>query len=254
MKKNVIFVIGLVVFIIALIFTLNRPPKPKGLIAFVIDDWGYNKKHIERALEIERPITIAILPNLSYSKYIADRFRKDNDLYDIILHLPLESKSGRAEEGNTIKEGMTEEKILSILDDDIKTIPDIVGVSNHQGSKATEDKRVMKIILNELKNRKLFFLDSVTSPKSVCSDIARRIRLKYIQRDVFLDITDQTDLEHFEDYIRKQIRELMDAAIKNGKAIGVGHNKKATLNVIKELIPEIEEKGIKIVPLKELVK
>ena len=254
MKKNVLFVIGLIIFVVILMFMLNRPPKPKGLIAFVLDDWGYNKKNIKRVLEIERPITIAILPNLRYSKYIADKFRKNNDMYDIILHLPLESKSGRAEEDNTIKESMTEEKILSILDDDIKTIPDIVGVSNHQGSKATEDKRVMKVVLNELKNRKLFFLDSVTSPESVCSDIARRIRLKYIQRDIFLDITDQTDLEHFEDYIKKQIRELMDAAIENGKAVGVGHNKKATLKVIKELIPEIEEKGIKIVPLKELVK
>ncbi len=254
MKKNILFVIGLVIFVIALIFTLNRLTRPKGRIAFVLDDWGYNRKHIERALEIKRPITIAILPNLRYSKYIADKVRKSNKMYDIMLHLPFESKSGRAEEDNTIKGSMTEEKILSILDDDIKSIPDIVGVSNHQGSKATGDGRVMKIVLNELKKRKLFFLDSVTSPKSVTSDIARNIRLGYIQRDVFLDITDQTDLENFEGYIKKQIRELIDVAIDKGKAVGVGHNKKATLKVIKESIPEMEEKGIKIVPLKELAR
>jgi len=254
MKKNVPTVIGSVIFVIILIFILNRPPKPKGLVAFVIDDWGYNRKNIERVFEIERPLTISILPNLRYSKYIADRVRKNNGMYDIILHLPLESKSGRAEEDNTIKCNMDEDKILSILDDDITSIPDIVGVSSHQGSKATGDERVMKIVLNELRKRKLFFLDSITSPKSVTSDIARNIRLGYIQRDVFLDITDQTDLEHFEDYIKKQMRELMDMVLKEGKAVGVGHNKKATLKVIKDFIPEMEEEGIKIVPLKELVK
>ena len=94
----------------------------------------------------------------------------------------------------------------------------------------------------------------MTTPNSACPGIARDIGLRYAQRDVFLDLTDQTDMEHFESYIRKQIQELADVAIENGRAIGVGHNKKITLEVIKDSIPGLEKQGIKIVPLKELVR
>ena len=88
----------------------------------------------------------------------------------------------------------------------------------------------------------------------MCSFIAHNIKLKYAKRDVFLDLTDQTDLGYFAAYIRGQIRELANIAKKEGRAIGVGHNKKATLEVIKEMIPELEGEGIKIVPLKTLVR
>jgi len=144
--------------------------------------------------------------------------------------------------------------IATILEDGIDAVPGLIGVSNHQGSKATEDERVMKIVLGELKKRELFFLDSRTTSKSVCADIARDIRLRFTRRDVFLDLTDQTDLDDFESYIRGQVRELASVALKQGRAIGVGHNKKITLKVLKDIIPDIEKKGIKIVPLKELVR
>lgn len=238
----------------ALFISIDRKTRPKAVIAFVIDDWGYNMKYIDLVSQIDRPLTISILPNLRYSSYIARMVKKNNSLDDIILHLPLESKSGRAAERNTILSSMDKGQILSILRDDIDSLPGIVGVSNHQGSKATEDKRVMRIVFGELKNRGLFFLDSLTTPNSVCSEVARAVDLRYTVRDVFLDITDKTDLEDLEGYIRQQIDRLSKVALTEGMAIGVGHNIKITLIVIKDSIPRLEREGIKIVPLKELVK
>ena len=254
MKKN-IFIIGLIIFAILVgMFIFNVANRPKGLVAFVIDDWGYNERNIDLVFQIERPITISILPNLRYSGDIVEAVREKGKACDIILHLPLESKSNRAVELDTIRGSMERSEILSILEEEIKSIPGLIGVSNHQGSKATEDEKVMGVILSELKKRELFFLDSLTTPDSVCSSIARDIGLRYAHRDVFLDLTDQTDLEHFESYIRKQIQGLADIAIKKGMAIGVGHNKKITLEVIKDSIPGLEKQGIKIIPLKELVR
>ena len=254
MKKSIAIIILAVLIIALLVIMFYNASRPKGLVAFVIDDWGYNKRNIDLALEIDRPLTIAILPNLRYSKYVTEEFAKTSNVCDIILHLPLESKSNRAAEKGTIRSNMEQETIVTILEDGIDDVPGFIGVSNHQGSKASEDKRVMKIILGELKKRELFFLDSVTTPKSVCADIARDIKLRFSRRDVFLDLTDQTDLEHFESYVRGQVRELTSVALKQGHAIGVGHNKKTTLKVLKDLIPDMEKKGIKIVPLKELVR
>lgn len=252
MKRRVL-VIALVV-ILGLLFILYRGTRPKGLIAFVIDDWGYNKRNIDLVLDIRRPLTISILPNLQYSDYVAKEIAKDSNMHDIILHLPLESETNIAAEIDTIRSSMKEDRIASILEKDIESIPGVIGVSNHQGSLATKDERVMGIILTELKKKELFFLDSLTIPDSACSYIAHDIGLKCALRDVFLDITDQTDLENFETYIRKQIRELAAIALKRGSAIGVGHNNKTTLNAIKDAIPELEKQGIKIVPLKTLVR
>ncbi|MFC1620743.1 divergent polysaccharide deacetylase family protein [Candidatus Omnitrophota bacterium] len=253
MKKRVL--ITSVVIILALLFMLYRgTSRPKGLVAFVIDDWGYNKRNIDLILEIDSPLTISILPNLRYSDYVAKEIAKDSNRHDIILHLPLESETNIAAEIDTIRSGMEKPKIASILEKDIKSIPGVIGVSNHQGSRVTKDKRVMGIILAELKKKELFFLDSLTTPDSVCSYISHDIGLKCVVRDVFLDITDQTDLQNLEAYIKKQIRELAAIALEKGSAIGVGHNKKITLNVIKDVIPELEKQGIKIVPLKTLAR
>ncbi|MBU1061463.1 MAG: divergent polysaccharide deacetylase family protein, partial [Candidatus Omnitrophica bacterium] len=268
-----LIVVAIIVAVFGLIFLLNRPSKPtsksksepinestskpiskpKGLVAFVIDDWGYNRNNIDLVFQIQRPITISILPNLHYSKAIAETVKENGEMYDVILHLPLESDRNMAAEVDTIRCNMEEDEISSVLQKDIESIPGIIGVSSHQGSKATEDERVMEVVLNELKKRKLFFLDSLTTTDSVCLDIARDIGVKYTRRDIFLDITDQTDFKNFESYIKQQIRKLARIALEKGSAVGIGHNKKITIEAIKDSVPKLEEEGIKIVPLKELV-
>ena len=218
-----------------------------------MDDWGYSLNNVDALFQIDRPVTLAVLPHLRYSKEISDRIIKYGRGYDIILHLPLESKSGKAPERDTIRRNMEKNRVLSILKDDIESIPGIIGVSNHQGSRATENKEIMKIILEELKKRNLFFLDSRTTPVSVCGNISGKIGLRYAERSVFLDLGQKKDEKQTKAYIKKQIKELINIAKIRGSAIAIGHDKKLTIEVIKESIPDIEKGNIKIVPLKKLV-
>jgi uncharacterized protein len=252
----ILFILGFA--IISLIIILYKAPtksrpRPEGVVAFVIDDWGYSLNNIELLFQIDRPVTLAVLPHLRYSEKISEKVREYGKGYDVILHLPLESKSGKASERDTIRRNMKKDKALSILKSDIDAVSGAIGVSNHQGSKATENKETMKIILDELKRRNLFFLDSRTTPVSVCSDIAAKIGLRYAERDVFLDLSQKKDEKQYKAYVRKQIRELINIAKTKGSAIAIGHDKKLTLEVIKESIPDIEKESIKIVPLKKLV-
>ncbi len=249
-----ILLILAVVIIVSIIILYKAPVKPEGQVAFVIDDWGYSLNNIDALFQIERPITLAILPHLRYSKDISDRVRKQSQRYDVILHIPLESKSGKSAEHDTIRRNMKKEKALSILRDDIESIPGIIGVSNHQGSRATENKEIMKIILEELKKKDLFFLDSRTTPVSVCGNISRKIGLKYAERSVFLDLAPIKEEKQNRAYIKRQIKELINIAKARGSAIAIGHDKKLTLEVIKESIIDIEKENIKIVPLKKLVR
>lgn len=244
----------LAVAISILIIILYRAPTKAGAqVAFVLDDWGYSLNNVDALLQIDRPVTLAVLPHLRYSKEISDRVIKYGHGYDIILHLPLESKSGKASERDTIRRNMEKSRVLSILRDDIKGVPGLIGVSNHQGSRATENKEIMKIILEELKKRDLFFLDSRTTPLSVCGNIAGKIGLRYAERSVFLDLGQKKDEKQIKAYVRKQIKELINIAKIRGSAIAIGHDKKFTVDVIKESIPDIEKENIRIVPLKNLV-
>lgn len=250
-----IFIITLIIvtaFILAFMFYINRKYRPKVLaVAFILDDWGYNLNNINLAIKIERPLTLAILPHLRYSKDIAEKVRAESKLCDVILHLPLESKSGKVPERDTIQRNMKKSEIISILDSDIKSIPGLIGVSSHQGSKATEDEKLMKIVLSEIKKRNLFFLDSRTTPVSVCPRIAKDIGLRYLERDVFLDLIEKKDSAR---HIKKQIKEVIKIVKVKGHAVAIGHDKKMTLEAIKDSIPELEKQGIKIVPLKELMR
>ena len=245
-----ILAVAIIIFIIIL---YRAPVKHEGQIAFVIDDWGYSLNNVEALLKIDRPVTLAVLPHLRYSKEISELVRKNGKNYDVILHLPLESKSGKAPEQDTIRRNMKKERVLSILKDDIEEVSGIIGVSNHQGSKATENREIMEIILEELKKRNLFFLDSRTTPVSVCGSISGKIGLRYAERDVFLDLAQKKEEKQYRAYIKKQIRELMRVAKTKGSAIAIGHDRKLTLEVIKDSIADIEKENIKIVPFKQLV-
>ncbi|MCM8780086.1 MAG: divergent polysaccharide deacetylase family protein, partial [Candidatus Omnitrophica bacterium] len=55
-------------------------------------------------------------------------------------------------------------------------------------------------------------------------------------------------------YIRAQLQELKDLAQSRGWAIGIGHARKATLEVLKEEMPKLQKEGFKFVKISELVK
>lgn len=216
-------------------------------VAIVIDDFGYNMNNIDRLFAAKKAVTFSVLPNLPYSKKIAELAASKG--YEVILHLPLESiDSAAPAEAGTIKTGMDGKEILALLDRDIAGVPGLKGVSNHQGSKATEDRQCMSIILSELKKRNLYFFDSLVTDKSVCREMASQAQVPYAKRDIFLD--NQNNPE----YIEKQLLSLRKAAFKSGSVVAVCHDRKNTITVLNKMMPELAEEGVRFVYLSEMVK
>jgi len=138
--------------------------------------------------------------------------------------------------------------IKKILDDNLDNLPYIQGISNHMGSKATEDVRTMQIIMSELKHKKLYFLDSFVTPRTVAESEALKAGVPYIKRDIFLD--NNPDPE----YIKQQLYKTLTLARRNGSAVAIGHDRKVTLEVLRQLMPEAVKEGYRFVRLSELVK
>jgi polysaccharide deacetylase 2 family uncharacterized protein YibQ len=222
---------------------INFSPKA----AFIIDDLGYETEVAKKMIELEFPVALSILPFLQYSEFIAEEGRKNNQ--EIMLHLPMEANNSGVDPGpGAIKSDMSEEKIRQAVRDCILNFPYIIGVNNHMGSKITEDREVMEIVLEEIKGYNLFFIDSVTTKHSIAYEAAQEMEIKSAVRSVFLD--NENDME----YIKGQMLEVQEIALREGEVIAIGHSRINTFYVLKRMIPELIKAGIEIVPVSELVK
>lgn len=217
--------------------------KPK--IVIVLDDMGHtmNDRDILRALGSD--VTYAILPHLKYSRYFGLLSKETGA--EVILHQPFEATDGTIPGPGLITDRMPETQSLSVLRHSLESVPNHQGMNNHMGSRGTSDPELMAPILEELKRRNLFFLDSVTSSKSVAYSMARQMGLPALKRDVFLDNVDTPAA------IRAQLQKLVKAARKQGYAVGIGHYHTNTLSVLRSDIPSIKEAGIEFVSLRELI-
>ncbi|MFB3073396.1 MAG: divergent polysaccharide deacetylase family protein [bacterium] len=226
-----------------------EPSVPSGpRVAIVIDDLGVSLKAAQTLLGIPQPLTFAVLPKLTHSREIAEAAAAAGR--DVLLHLPMEPLDYPEKDPGpgALFKSMTSEAMVEVLKEDLAAVPKAVGVNNHMGSRLTEDEEVMRLILTMLKERRLFFLDSYTSPRSVVSEVARELGVPTASRHVFLDHEPEGA-----DYVAAQIDRLIAVARRHGEAIGIGHPRPSTIAALQEHLPKLAEAGITVVPLSTLI-
>ncbi len=234
-------------------FQRGKELTPKDLsrsVAIIIDDMGFNLDTLKEICSIQMPLTIAILPYSPHAEetaYIA----KQNGL-EVILHLPLESLNDHEANESApgiIRSEMSEEEIRNRLSENLMQVPFIVGVNNHMGSKITRNKEIMRIILEQLKEKNLFFIDSVTTGGSIAYEVAKELNIPAAFRNVFLDsVVD-------EDSIRRQLKELFRLAQRSSTpVVGICHPLEPTLKVLKEDLQLIRDYGLEPVYASQIVK
>jgi len=222
--------------------------RPAGLIAVIIDDNGYSDESCPQIRSIPQPIAVSILPDLPYSRTIADCAHDARK--EIMLHLPMEPHVWHETYADdyVITTDMSPARIRQVIDTALQGVPYVQGMNNHMGSKATEDQALMTVVLHEMKRRNLFFIDSRVTLKSVVPSLAKRIGLPCAERKVFLD--NEAD----RDYITGQFEELAERARREGWAIGIGHARPLTWAVTRDQFALLEKQGFRIISVTELLK
>jgi polysaccharide deacetylase 2 family uncharacterized protein YibQ len=222
------------------------PQKQLPLVAIIIDDLGYDKKIARKFSNLNAMLTFSILPHSPFQKSIA-RLSRDKGL-GIMLHLPMEPvEYPDVNPGpGTLLTSMTPDQLTHQLEKDLDAVPFIRGVNNHMGSRMTADSSQMYQIFSILKKRGLYFVDSRTTVETLCKPSARLFQIPFAQRDVFLD--HRVEVE----FIRKQLKELVRIAQRNGYAVGIGHPHSLTYQVLHEMLPDLQKK-IRLVPASEIV-
>jgi len=229
------------------------PPKKTGKkvkVAIVIDDIGNDLSIARDLMNLPAPVTLSIFPFAPHSKEIAKEATAMG--HEILMHLPMEPEGypgdGKDPGPGALYVKMTPEEIVQQLNKDLDQIPEICGINNHMGSRFTSYPEGMKAVMEVLKKRKKFFLDSKTASSSVGFRIAREEGIPTIKRDVFLD--NVRDIKK----IREQFERLVENAKRRGYAVGIGHPHRVTYLALKKVIPEYQKEGIEFVYVSSLVR
>lgn len=199
------------------------PPPRKGMkVAIVIDDLGMNVKNSKAIMDLPAPITLAFLPYAPKTKELAQQGKAKG--HELIIHTPMEAMDGTQNIGpGGLKSAMGKSSFDAAFKVMLASFDGYVGINNHMGSRLTQDKAKMAQLMEMLRGKKLFFLDSKTIEASVGAQEAAKAGVAYAERDVFLD--------HVENraFVDNALRQTEAAARRKGYAIAIGHPKDATI-------------------------
>jgi len=230
----------------ALAFGVHKDkPLYQPCIALIIDDIGFSFSRARQFLELRVPMTFSILPRLPNSQDLAHEIRSEG--HEIMLHQPMEPYNSELDPGpGALYVGDRADRIVRIMEENISGVPFATGVNNHMGSRFTERPQEIKEVLRTIKNRGLFFVDSLTSSRSMAYKAARRLHMATAYRNIFLD--NRLDVSA----ILSQLHMLKRYALKYGHAIGIGHPFPETAKAIGHFLAYLEGSNISLVHVSRL--
>ncbi|MBQ0725609.1 MAG: divergent polysaccharide deacetylase family protein [Cycloclasticus sp.] len=214
---------------------------PKVTVSIIIDDLGYRLKEGRELIDLHDQLSYAVLPNAPYSRQLARYAQKKGK--EVILHMPMQSTLGEAAETGVLAVDMDEKAVVAALQQAFSRVPTAVGMNNHQGSLLTRHPGHMAWVMKELSKNDYFFVDSRTSKQSVAGKMAIEQGVPTISRDIFLDHKVEAAS------IKAQFERLIQLALKEGHAVGIGHPHAETISVLREMLPLLKAENINLVPI-----
>jgi uncharacterized protein len=215
-------------------------------LAIIIDDLGGDRTAAEAVFALGYPLTISVLPNHEHSADIANEAHGRG--FQVMLHLPMQSVANEMPEARELRSGMPASEVAAMVDQFLQNVPSAAGVNNHQGSQATADPALMDELMPVLRDRRLFYVDSRTTAATVAYDAAQDFGVRSAFRNVpFLDDVAEVAA------VRKQLELALRGAREKGDAVAIGHPRPATLQALREVLPQAQAQGIRLVPASEIV-
>ncbi len=214
-------------------------------VVIVFEHAGPSLADLQVIYAMHQPFGLGIFPHMRYSAQIV-REAAAHGLVPI-LHLPMEPRNP-ADLGpvmGIVWDRMGEAAIAQTVEGDLASVPGVVGVSNHAGSLATADRRVMTAVLRVVRARGLWFEENRTTPAAVASEVAAGLGIPTVLITTYLDVPPVN--------IDGKVRALIATATRQGWAIAAGHITTGTPEVVARLLPEFRRAGIVIVPITEFL-
>lgn len=200
-------------------------------VAVIIDDLGYDLNLAKSFMNLDLALTLSLLPRAPFTKKIAGAAEQKK--CEVMVHLPMEPEDyPRVDPGpGALLTKMNEYELNNLMEENIEMVPGARGANNHMGSRFTESVEKMQVLLNQLKRRGLFYVDSRTTNRTVALEVARRLGVPAAERSVFLDNDLSTEAMSF------QLRRLLAVSRQSGKAVAIAHPHPETVAFMRQSIP-----------------
>ncbi len=215
-------------------------------IAIIVDDFGFSDNSlVNDIITMDIPLTVSVIPGLRYSRRICKKASGRGK--DVLCHLPMEPERGGDDVGEVplIRVSMDGGEIRKAVAGALESTPGIVGMNNHMGSRATADGRVVAAVLDVCLDKGLFFIDSMTTSRTVVSEVAMAKGLRCLESDLIID--------HTEEETRDNMLKLLSIAEKRGRAIGIMHVKRKSVEQLKWFIERARDEGIRFVTASQMI-
>jgi len=229
-----------------IIFNADVLAQDKPAIAIVIDDMGYDNALGQRAIDLPGALTFSFLPYAPFTPELAENAFSHGK--EVLAHIPMQSFEPKKLGKDGLTWAMDQNELTQKLITQIAEVPHAIGVNNHMGSLLTQDRESMQWVVAALQGSTtegLFFLDSRTTKYTVVETVALESGLATARRDIFFDHTDD------EQAIKEQFESLVSLAKEKGFAIGIGHPKSKTLKVLFEVLNQLDDYGVVLVPISQ---
>lgn len=214
-------------------------------MVLIIDDMGYNLKRGEAALALPGAVTYSILPYTPYAKKFAVDAHDSGR--EVMLHVPMANTAAKALGPGALTPEMERESVMSGLNQALDATPHVSGINNHMGSLLTSMDEPMQWVMDTLKARDLYFIDSLTTIKSVGWKKARENQVPYLKRHVFLDHQSN------EAFIHGQFQRALNIANKFGFVVVIGHPYPETSAYLARILPDLKKLGVRLVPASAII-
>lgn len=214
------------------------------VLAIIIDDVGPDMAATQALLDLDLPLTLAILP-FAREAEAAARMAAEAGL-DVFLHLPMEPVGLDDPGPNALTRHLSDAEIARRAGWALSRVPGAVGFNNHMGSALTRDEAALRRTFAQFAGRDLIFVDSLTHPASKAARVAREGGLEAFRRDVFLDHVRTPEA------VDAALDEALRLAVERGHAIAIGHPYPVTLAALEGLAERAREAGVELVTMSTL--
>ena len=210
-------------------------------LTLIIDDLGQSPAKDSRTLALPGPVTLAIMPDTPHAADFARQAHRAGKT--VMVHMPMDPATGPF----AWRPDLPPAELQSRLQAALRAVPYAAGLNNHEGSRMTSQAEAMAMLMGELQQHGMFFVDSRTSAATVAAAKAQAIGLASLSRDVFLDDTRTTEA------IAGQLRKAVALARKQGTVVIIGHPYSETLDVLEREMPRLKAQGVEWIPIRQMI-
>lgn len=218
-------------------------PDGKPTVSLIVSGLGTNATRTRAAIdELPPEVTLSFAPTSDNLRTWVRRARRAG--HEVLIELPMEPYDyGRQRpHAQVMQVGVSADTNRQRLSKLLARAPGYVGVMNYQGAKFATEQAAVDPVVAELRAKGLAFFEDGSLIRSEFEGSSRDAGLAFGKATAWVDARPVAD------EISQQLLVLETTARERGAALGTSMPFPVSIDLLKEWIPTLEEKGIALAP------